>query len=461
MSDTNGSRNENDPGNNDRISIDQAVRLAMELQKQSKLDQAEGIYGEVLTVVPEHPDALHFLGILHYQRGRTVEAIQTIIRALDAFPDYVDAHNNLGNIYMEQGRLEEAEACYRRTVRLAPGHLGACNNLGTVLRALGRLDEAEPVFRNALAISSDFFPLHYNLGNLLYQQGRGAEAVDQFFQAMVLDPEQAGSKVMLGIALMTVGRQKEAVVHFRQWLKEDPGNPEAMHLLAACSSEAVPGRASDEYVKCLFDRYADSFEESLHQLAYQGPELVVEALAKVCVHPAGDLDILDAGCGTGLCGPLLKPYARRLDGVDLSAGMLKRAAKTCSYDRLEEAELSAFVSLRKDVYDVIVCSDTLCYFGDLQDVFTGVAGALKRGGTFIFTVERNDEAEEGKNGGYQINPQGRYAHSETYLRQVARLTGLEPRVVSYAVLRQEMGRPVNGLVVTLVLASSTSDLLLK
>ena len=146
---------------------------------------------------------------------------------------------------------------------------------------------------------------------------------------------------------------------------------------------------------------------------------------------------------------LLKPYARRLDGVDLSAGMLKRAAETGSYNRLEEAELTAFVSDRKDVYDVIVCSDTLCYFGDLQDVFTGVAGALKPGGAFIFTVERNDEAEVGQDGGYLIKPQGRYAHSEAYLLQIARLAGLEPRVVSSAVLRQEMGRPVNGLVMTL------------
>ncbi|WP_319410077.1 tetratricopeptide repeat protein [uncultured Desulfosarcina sp.] len=449
MSDINNSGNENKAGSDGRISIDQAIRLAMELQKQSKLDQAEGIYGEVLSVFPEHPDALHFLGILHYQRGHTAKAIQIITRALDASPDYVDAHNNLGNIYMEQGRLEEAEACYRRTVELAPGHLGAGNNLGTVLRALGRLDEAEPVFRNALAMSSDFFPLHYNLGNLLYQQGRAAEAVDQFFQALVLDPEQAGSKVMLGIALMTVGRQEEAVVHFRQWLKEDPGNPEALHLLAACSGEAVPDRASDEYVKCLFDRFADSFEESLNQLAYQAPELVVGAMAKACIRPDGDLDILDAGCGTGLCGALLKPYARRLDGVDLSAGMLKRAAKTGNYDRLEEAELTAFISDRKDVYDVIVCADTLCYFGDLQKVLRGVAGALKPGGNFIFTVERKDEAAEGIAGSYLIKPQGRYAHSETYLRQVARLSGLEPRAVSYAVLRQEMGRPVNGLVVTL------------
>ena len=171
---------------------------------------------------------------------------------------------------------------------------------------------------------------------------------------MVLDPDQAGSKIMLGIALMTLGRKEEAVAHFKKWLQEEPDNPEARHLLAACSGKAVPGRAPDAYVKSLFDRFAENFEESLSGLEYKAPQLVVEALSKVCSRPAGDLSILDAGCGTGLCGPLLKPYARRLDGVDLSSGMLKRAAGSGSYDRLEEAELTAFIRDRKVVYDVIV-----------------------------------------------------------------------------------------------------------
>lgn len=433
----------------ERIPIHQAVRLAMELHKQSKLDQAEGIYREVLAAAPNHPDALHFLGLMHYQRGRVEDAVQAIIAALSVAPDYVDARNNLGNIYMEQKRFEKAEACYRRTVELAPGHLGALNNLGTVLRALGRLEEAEPIFRNALTISADFFPLHYNLGNLLYEQGRVAEAVDHLFRAMVLDPEQADSKVMLGIALMTLGRKEDAVAHYRQWLKEDPGHPEALHLLAACSDDEVPARASDEYVKSLFDRFADKFDDSLNVLGYRAPQLVVEALKLACGKPEGNLDVLDAGCGTGLCGPLVHPHARRLDGVDLSSAMLEQAARTGSYHRLEEAELTSFVGNCHREYDAIVSADTLCYFGELQTVFAAVAVALKENGRFIFTVELADGSPAGQNGNYRILPQGRYAHTESYLRQTASQMGLVPLRVQTEVLRQEMGRPVKGLVVTL------------
>ena len=47
---------------------------------------------------------------------------------------------------------------------------------------------------------------------------------------------------------------------------------------------------------------------------------------------AKPVKILDAGCGTGLCGPLLKPWARRLVGVDLSGGMLEKARALQLYD---------------------------------------------------------------------------------------------------------------------------------
>jgi predicted TPR repeat methyltransferase len=57
--------------------------------------------------------------------------------------------------------------------------------------------------------------------------------------------------------------------------------------------------------------------------------------------PDGRCVALDAGCGTGLCGPLLRPYASELTGVDLSAGMLDRARPRQVYDHLEKGELSA------------------------------------------------------------------------------------------------------------------------
>ena len=311
-----------------QVTVDQAIQVGVGLQKRLNLDHAEYVYNEVLATHPNHPDALHFLGLLHFQRGDASKAVQLITQALQVSPDYADAHNNLGNIYREMNSLEEAETCYRRTLELVPENVSVSNNLGTTLRGQGRLDEAEAAFREALEVAPDFYPLHQNLGHLLAERGSIAEAVEQYFEAISLDPEPYGSRVMLSIALMTLGRKEEALSLLNSWLQEEPENPEARHLYAACSGEGVPSRAPDDYVKILFDRFAENFEERLNLLDYKAPELIAESVSKAIGPPKADLTALDAGCGTGWCGSLIKPYVCRLEGVDLSKEMLKRPPRT-------------------------------------------------------------------------------------------------------------------------------------
>ncbi len=431
-----------------QLTVDQAIRLAVGLQQRLRLNEAEAIYQRVLDHIPGHPDSLHFLGLLQHQRGRPEEAIRLISLALQKAPAYADARNNLGNIFREQDRLEEAEACYRRVLELAPENAGAYNNLGTVLRAQGRLAEAETAYQQAIQLAPDFHGSYENMGNLLSQQGKAADAVAHYCQAIVLDPDHPGSKRMLGIALASLGRIAEAASVFRAWSEQDPDNPVARHLLAACSGERTPERAPDDYVKQVFDNFAGRFEERLGGLEYRAPQLVAEAVARVHAAPAADLRTLDAGCGTGLCGPLLRPFARRLEGVDLSPGMLGRARATGWYDALEEAELTGFIAARPAAYDLIVSADTLCYFGDLDAVMAAAAGSLRPGGIFIFTVEHDGEEDLSRAAGFRLNPNGRYCHGESYVRRLVAAAGMELVSLVHAPLRQEMGAPVAGLVVT-------------
>ena len=430
------------------LTVDQAIELTKGLQQRLALNEAEAIYRRILAHIPEHPDALHFLGLLQHQRGCSEEATRLISLALRAAPEYVDAHNNLGNIYREGDRLNEAEACYRRVIALSPQNAHVYNNLGTVLRAKGLLFEAGAAYQKAIELDPNFPNPFENMGNLLSQQGKVTEAVAHYSQAIVLNPDHPGCKKMLGIALSCLGKVGEAANVFREWAEKEPDNPVARHLLSACSGEDVPQRAADAYVKQVFDNFAERFEERLDRLEYRAPELVAEAVAKIHGEPAGDLDILDAGCGTGLCGPLLRHHARRLNGVDLSPGMLARARSTRCYDALEEAELTGFIGSRTDAYDVIVSADTLCYFGDLREVMAAAAAAVRPGGFFIFTVERGEEDDGTMAAGFRINPSGRYSHQESYIRRTLAEAGMKLRSVAYLVSRQEMGASVAGLVVT-------------
>src|SRR6476620_7898555 len=110
-------------------------------------------------------------------------------------------------------------------------------------------------------------------------------------------------------------------------------------------------------------------------------------MADTAQEPCKALDVLDAGCGTGLCGPLFAPYARRLTGVDLSPGMLARAQERNVYDELVKGELTTYLLASPDRFDVVVSADTLIYFGTVDQAVGAAARALRPGGWLIFTLE--------------------------------------------------------------------------
>jgi len=80
-------------------------------------------------------------------------------------------------------------------------------------------------------------------------------------------------------------------------------------------------------------------------LSYRAPGLVAAMIDDAGLERSKRRDVLDAGCGTGLCGPSLAPYARRLTGVDLSSGMLARAKEKQVYDALTQAEVKQVIDM--------------------------------------------------------------------------------------------------------------------
>jgi predicted TPR repeat methyltransferase len=318
-------------------------------------------------------------------------------------------------------------------------------NLATLRRNRGDLDEAERLLRRSLALRPDWSDAQLNLANVAMARRCFEEATMLFSHALKTKPEYLLAYEGFARAAARAGKLDEAAAAFRGLLALDPDNAAAHHLLAACIADPHYVKAPEAYIRRLFDQYAQHFDDSLTRLQYRAPGLIAERLMGM-VAPTCSLDILDIGCGTGLCGSLLKPFAARLVGIDLSMGMLKEAAKRELYDELAEAELTAYMVAHESAFDVIIACDTLVYQGRLEETIAAATKALKPAGRLLFTLERLPD--DNSNHPYRLALTGRFCHNATYVLATLATAGLIDSQLQAIVPRFECGEPVDGLLVT-------------
>ncbi|RAP40545.1 methyltransferase type 12 [Rhodovulum viride] len=206
-------------------------------------------------------------------------------------------------------------------------------------------------------------------------------------------------------------------------------------MRAAPVAEAMPAA----FVEALFDDYAPRFDLSLvERLDYRAPELLRQALAGRRFGRAMDL-----GCGTGLAGEAFRDRCDRLEGVDLSAGMLAQAEAKGIYDRLEKHDLAA-LEIGAARYDLILAADVFVYLGALERILGWCAGSLAPGGVLAFTVEAAVPGEAP----LTLRESRRFAHAPAYLRAVLAAAGFRSVRLGRAVLRTDRGAGIEGFVVT-------------
>ena len=429
----------------EQMDLPDALALAVQFHKDRIFEPAEELYQAVLDAAPAHPDALHYFGVLNHDRGRSEKGIEMMERSIAFVPDHIEFQNNLGNALSEVGRLEEAESTFRKIISTQPDFIDAYNNLGIVLKDLKRYQEAHDLYRQALDLNPDKVEILNNLGNVLRKLDRNDEAIATFEKAIEVMPYFRDAYQRLARLYVATGQHHQAQALYRRWLEEAPDDPIAQHMGAAVIGDSIPQRATNDYVKETFDGFANSFDKVLENLKYKAPFLVTEAIKTALGPPRKEFNVLDAGSGTGLCGPLVAPYASHLTGVDLSPGMLAKAEGRDAYDALLEGELTGFMTDHPAEYDIIISADTLCYFGALDDVTKAAKGALKDQGYFVFTLEKSDD--DASSDDFTLHAHGRYSHKETYVRKVVADAGLSIVSIGHETLRQERAQPVAGLVV--------------
>jgi predicted TPR repeat methyltransferase len=460
----------------DRAVLNNHANVLSELGRH---EEALPLYEKITREWPEDAVARSNLGAALLEMGRNQEAVEAFRAAVDLAPDLARSHLGLAKALHRLDDLEEAEVHARRALELTPCE-DSWFRLGFVLQGLGNEDEARRCYKEAMVCNPRSAMARNNLGVLELNAGFLDYAKEWFRRALDLDPlhadawsntanilekeghlEQAeaaarqavdlggGLRAMVRLAYILQRQQRveEAAATYARCLELDPEDSMGVVLhLASLGWSATPKRAPDAHVRRLFDNYSGYFDEHLvRKLEYRGPEILLEGLSgwlHARISPQG-LDILDLGCGTGLCGVVLRRFARRLHGVDLSGRMLAKAARRQVYDILRQEELIAFMEACAERYDLIVAGDVFVYVGDLEPVFTAAARLLRPSGGFAFTVERH--AGEG----FRLGDSGRYFHSRDYLVDLAGDYGFSVLRMEEVSTRREAKKPTEGLMVVL------------
>ena len=357
----------------------------------------------------------------------------------------------LGAAMLGLGRTVDAVACLAEAVAAAPREVGYNEALASALERAGDTDAALRVLADAILACPGAVSVRNAAILLCIRRRDFSQAVTVAERACSVGVADACTFGMKGHALSSLGEHDRAMIAYQDALKLGPEDPYVRHLVVSSGAMPDSRRAPEDYIRTVFDGYADHFESHLISLRYVIPAMIRSLLQG---HPriAAGLPlgpVLDLGCGTGLVALVIADLPLGpITGVDLSPRMLAHAQAKEIYTELRKADIIADLIAHDQRWPLILAADVLCYFGSLKELLDLVHRRLEPSGWFVFSVEQILPDHDGMvpgNGNWALQRQGRYAHNEDYVYEAACGAGFRILRLDRPVIRQEAGIDVPGL----------------
>ena len=287
------------------------LAAAVHQHEGGDLVAAEALYRQVLARAPEHPDALHLLGLIAQAAGDVLEAgpdklnqyqraAASIRRALALRPDEAVFHYNLANVLRDTGQLEAAITSYRAALALHNVNRvidpDTLLNLGNALAAHGEPGAAADYYRLLLRNVPQHFAAQVNLAQVLRVLGDAAGARAAYQAVVALDARNLDAQLGLGVLEQEAGNFAAAYQHYQAALQIDPDGAPAWNNLGTWHQERGErtaaadcyGRALALDSECGFIHHAEAHNNlgTLHADADRIEEAETCYRAALRVHPA-------------------------------------------------------------------------------------------------------------------------------------------------------------------------------
>jgi predicted O-linked N-acetylglucosamine transferase (SPINDLY family) len=211
---------------------DTLLQNALRLRRAGKFAEAAQLYSELLRGDPRHFEALHALGILHYQSGQLEEAERLIGEAVVANPTAADALYNRASLLLKLNRLEEAVQCFDRAITLKPDYIEALGNRGSAFLRLGRAGEALADAEKVTMMRPELAQAWANRAGALLALNRAEDALSSYDRALALKPDHAQVWKDRAASLLALDRQLDALASLDRAVELEPKNPESLYKRA-------------------------------------------------------------------------------------------------------------------------------------------------------------------------------------------------------------------------------------
>lgn len=421
--------------------------LGAALQDLGLAEEALASYDRALLLKPDYAMAWNNRGNTLRSLGKLAAALHNYDKALEFNPRYAEALLNRGIALQDMDEHEQALQDFDEALQLKPKDIALLFARSFSLQCLRLEEDAIAGYEDVLRLQPGHMQAWCNRGICLQKLQHLTAALDSFEEAIKIKPAYTKAHLQYGNTLRQMGQDNAAIKAYQTAAAHCSDETELTQInyaLAALGAFDTPVMSPPAYVADLFDQYATHFDQHLLEvLHYQVPALLSKAVNRHVKAEPGNY--LDLGCGTGLCAPYLRAQARKLTGIDLSEKMLTKAKNTGLYDDLHCAEISDWLQLQDQDFDLIIAADVFVYIGDLDPVFAAASRVMPAGAVLGFSVEMTDDSAD-----YLLLPSQRYAHSYAYLQRLARLHGFVIADASQQVARQDKGEDILAHILVMI-----------
>ena len=209
--------------------VDALFQQGFAMHQQGYLAEAKNFYEQVISINPEHFDALHLLGLIWAHNKKPAQALYFLKKATLIDTNYAPAFYNLGVVLQDLNSFKEALASLDRAIALKPDYAEAYANRGNSLHELQKYDQSVASYDRAIALKPDYAKAWYNRGNSLLKLQKYDQSVSSYDRAIALKPDYAEAYSNRGLALHELKQYQQSVASYDRAIALKPDYADAWY----------------------------------------------------------------------------------------------------------------------------------------------------------------------------------------------------------------------------------------